>query len=127
MPAEVFRVAIPVPDVAKAMPFYEHLLDMKAEPVAGGTRPYFHCGGAILALSNPGEHEREWRANPDHVYIAVGDLEAAHGRANEAGALDLGEIGVQPWGERSFYCRDPFGNPLCLVDERTKFTGQGSG
>ena len=29
------------------------------------------------------------------------------------------------WGERSFYVRDPFGNPLCFVDADTLFTGSG--
>ena len=33
------------------------------------------------------------------------------------------EIVVRPWGERSFYARDPFGNGLCFVDETTLFTG----
>lgn len=32
-------------------------------------------------------------------------------------------MNVRPWGERSFYCRDPFGNGLCFVDEKTLFTG----
>ncbi len=26
--------------------------------------------------------------------------------------------------ERSFYARDPFGNPICIVDEKTVFTGR---
>ena len=30
---------------------------------------------------------------------------------------------TRPWGERSFYLRDPFGNPLCFVDAATLFTG----
>jgi hypothetical protein len=40
------------------------------------------------------------------------------------GGLPMGEIAMRPWGERSFYMADPFGNPLCFVDERTLFTGQ---
>ena len=31
-------------------------------------------------------------------------------------------IETQPWGERSFYCADPFGNKLCFVDDQTLFT-----
>jgi uncharacterized glyoxalase superfamily protein PhnB len=34
----------------------------------------------------------------------------------------MGQIANRPWGERSFYLRDPFGNPLCFVDETTVFT-----
>lgn len=36
----------------------------------------------------------------------------------------LRPIQTQPWGERSFYCADPFGNKLCFVDEKTVFTGR---
>ena len=35
-----------------------------------------------------------------------------------------GDIVVRPWGERSFYAADPFGNGLCFVDEKTLFTGR---
>jgi hypothetical protein len=34
-------------------------------------------------------------------------------------------IEVRPWGERSVYGADPFGNPICLVDAATVFTGLG--
>jgi hypothetical protein len=33
-----------------------------------------------------------------------------------------GEIGTRPWGERSFYCQDPFKNKLCFVDRTTLYT-----
>ena len=32
------------------------------------------------------------------------------------------QVKTQPWGERCFYAKDPFGNPICMVDERTVFT-----
>ena len=35
-----------------------------------------------------------------------------------------GEIVKRPWGERSFYARDPFQNRLCFVDAQTLFTGR---
>lgn len=34
------------------------------------------------------------------------------------------KIKIQPWGERCFYAKGPFGNPICFVDEKTVFTGQ---
>jgi hypothetical protein len=37
----------------------------------------------------------------------------------------LGEIAERPWGERSFYASDPFGNPLCFVSRESVFTGCG--
>jgi hypothetical protein len=62
----------------------------------------------------------------------VTDLEEIHSRAAELGALSSedvhggigGQIAVRPWGERSFYGRDPFGNLLCFVDAETLFTGR---
>ena len=35
----------------------------------------------------------------------------------------MGTIEKRPWGEVSFYMKDPFGNPLSFVDETTLFTG----
>ncbi len=34
-----------------------------------------------------------------------------------------GGIVVRPWGEHSFYAKDPWGNPLCFVEEGTVYTG----
>ena len=34
-----------------------------------------------------------------------------------------GGIVGRPWGERSFYAEDPWGNPLCFVEEGTVYTG----
>jgi predicted enzyme related to lactoylglutathione lyase len=81
---------------------------------------------------DPGARGEPARPNSDHVYFAVADLEAAHSRAQALGALARGqvhggsaaEIVRRPWGERSFYAVDPFGNPLCFVDQQTLFTGR---
>ena len=65
-------------------------------------------------------------------YFAVDDLEDVYRRAERLGGLSpaigdgrlpMGQIAVRPWGERSFYLHDPFGNPLCFVDSRSLFTG----
>jgi glyoxalase/bleomycin resistance protein/dioxygenase superfamily protein len=47
-------------------------------------------------------------------------------RAADAGAGDVSEIELHPWGERSFYCLDPDGNRLCFVDAATLFLGRGA-
>ena len=127
----LFRIALPVPDLDRAVAFYEAVLGLEADHAAPG-RPYFHAGGTILAVVDPAAHGREFRPNPDITYFAVEDLDAVFERARATGAgLYLEDrpdapdnvISVQPWGERSFYCRDPFGNPLCFVDDGTLFTG----
>ena len=125
---QLFRVIVPVPDMGAADAFYRRVLDIEPDEVTP-TRHYFDCGGVILALVDPSAHGRAFRANPELIYLAVSDLEAALERAIEAGAqfLDDDDVGwgiqQRVWGERSAYFTDPFGNPLCLVDDTTLFTG----
>jgi hypothetical protein len=54
--------------------------------------------------------------------IEVGDLAAALSSEVVHG-LEAGDISVKPWGERSFYANDPWGNPLCFVEAGTEYAG----
>jgi len=128
----IFRVIMPVGDLDVAVPFYQTLLGDSGMQVSGG-RHYFGCGGVTLAVYSPkGDGDStEPRPNFEHIYFAVADLDEAFRRAQTTGGLStevgdgrlpMGEIAERPWGERSFYMHDPFGNPLCFVDERTIFT-----
>jgi catechol 2,3-dioxygenase-like lactoylglutathione lyase family enzyme len=124
-PPHLFRVILPVSDIEAAASFYARLLDLPGVRVSGG-RHYFDCAGTILACYDAladGDSERVG-PNPQHVYFGVDDLDAAHARAERAGCRELTEIEVRPWGERSFYARDPFENPICFVDSQTLFTGE---
>lgn len=126
MSVKLFRVILPVNDVEKAARFYAQVLDLAGERVSAG-RHYFGCGGTILACFDPRADGDSWDAqpNPDNVYFAVSDLEATFERARRAGCSRLDDkIKLQPWGERSFYAADPFGNKICFVDAETVFTGQ---
>jgi catechol 2,3-dioxygenase-like lactoylglutathione lyase family enzyme len=120
----LFRVILPVSDIDEAAGFYAVLLGMPGQRV-WLNRHYFDCAGTILACMQPpddGEHGA-FAPNPQHVYFSVDDLEAVHARARELGCRELTEIDRQAWGERSFYAYDPFGNPICVVDSGTLFTG----
>ena len=127
----LFRMILHVSDMNRAAGFYTALLGTAGRRVAP-SRLYFDCGAVILALVDPAGGEEAPKTNPDYVYFSVQDLEAVHARASELGCLSKGEvhgrsagdIATRPWGERSFYAYDPFGNGLCFVDERTVFTGQ---
>ena len=107
------------------------LLDLEGRRIHG-SRHYFDCGPLILALLDPTGGGEKSRPNPDYIYFSVKDLEKVHARARGLGCLSrddvhgesAGEIVKRPWGERSFYVEDPFGNGLCFVDERTLFTGR---
>lgn len=121
----IFRIIIPVSDVAEATDFYSRLMDLEPRAVGGG-RHYFDCGPVILAILHS-----EKVPLPEYVYFSVGDLEDVFDRAKELSCLSedevhgapAGEIVTRPWGERSFYAYDPSGNGLCFVDEKTLFTG----
>ena len=129
----LFRVIVPVRNLAEAEKFYSALLAQPGFRVSPG-RHYYNCGGVVVALYNPGADgdDTTVRPNYEHVYFAVDDLEGAFARAEAVGGLSaetgdgnlpMGRIARRPWGERSFYLHDPTGNPLCFVDETTLFTG----
>jgi hypothetical protein len=68
--------------------------------------------------------------SPKSIYFAVGDIAAVHARARELGVLApyqvhgqaASDVVKRPWGERSFYVTDPWGNELCFVEDGTLYT-----
>jgi catechol 2,3-dioxygenase-like lactoylglutathione lyase family enzyme len=119
----IFRVVVPVRDLDQARRFYARLLGSQGRAIEG--RHYFDCGPVILAAV-----ESHAPPNAEAIYFSVSDLEQVHARAQELGCLAAGEkhddaageMIVRPWGERSFYAHDPFGNQLCFVQAGTEFT-----
>jgi predicted enzyme related to lactoylglutathione lyase len=126
----LYRVILPAGDMEASVAFNRRLLEMEGERVSPG-RHYFACGGVILAVVDPRADgdDRDAHPNSEHVYLAVVDLESYHQRAAALRALspEMGAIETRPWGERSFYLKDPFGNPLCFVDESTLFLSHKNG
>ena len=125
-PAHLYRTILLVPDIERAAQFYGTLLGVPGQRVSPG-RHYFDCGGVILACYDPvadGDGKQDgWQFHPlQYLYFAVADLAGMLERANAAGAVIEQPIQSMPWGERLFYCRDPFGSGLCFVDAATKFT-----
>ncbi len=133
MAAKLFRVILPVSNLEQAAEFYAAVLSTPGIRVSQG-RHYFDCGGVILACFDPRQDGDDFdlRPNPDHLYFAVENLEATFEACKKAGAKfasgevhgdAAGKIAKRPWGERSFYIIDPFGNPICFVDQSTLFKG----
>ena len=128
----LFRVILPVSDIEAAAGFYGELLGHAGRRVSAG-RHYFDCGGGggggggvILACFDPRADGDDFDAtpNPDHIYFAVSDLDSFFDRARRLPFMQIDpQIKTQPWGERCFYAKDPFGNPICFVDDQTLFTG----
>lgn len=121
----LYRVILQASDIERAARFYARLLGVEGRRVSPGCH-YFDCGDVILATFDPQADGDNFdaRPNPDHVYFAVDDLNAVYRRALEVKVEILEEIRTQPWGERCFYMKDPFGNPLCFVDSSTVFMGR---
>jgi hypothetical protein len=127
----IFRVSLEVGSSEKAHAFYADLLGIAGRPVGGG-RVYFDCGPVILALVDVSAGRKKPKPIAQDVYLAVPDVEAFHARAKKRRCLSkedvhgapAGSLVTRPWGERSFYAEDPWGNGLCFVDEDTLFTGE---
>jgi catechol 2,3-dioxygenase-like lactoylglutathione lyase family enzyme len=126
---QFFRLNVEVGDLDAAIAFYTDLLGVEGRKQPG-RRCYFDCGPVTLQVLDVSSNR------PPHpaakaLYFAVENLEAAFDRAKALRYLSredvhdapAGGIVVRPWGERSFYAEDPWGNPLCFVEEGTVYTG----
>jgi len=125
----IFRVTLEVASLEEAAAFYAKLLGQDGTRHRGA-RHYFDCGGVILAVLDPTQGGLEPTPGPKSLYFAVTDLDAVHKRAAKLGALAPYKVhGVaartivtRPWGERSFYVVDKWGNDLCFVEDGTLYT-----
>ncbi len=117
-------MVLPVSDIEVAASFYAGVLGIAGDRVSPG-RHYFPCGGTILACYDAlaDGDPAQVGPNPQHVYFSVDDLEAVHERVRRRNGESVTPNETRPWGERSFYANDPFGNPVCFVDSKTLFTG----
>jgi len=128
---QFFRLNIEVGNLDQAIDFYSKLLDLQGRKQPGA-RVYFNAGPVTLqVLDVSGHGDGAVHTAAKALYFTVQDLEAAFERAKALGCLSQesvhdapgGGIVVRPWGERSFYALDPWGNPLCFVEEGTVYTG----
>jgi catechol-2,3-dioxygenase len=126
MSLRLFRLNIEVGALEPAAAFYSELLGQETRPQAGG-RVYLSAGGVTLQILETSAPHAAAKA----LYFATSDLDALHARAARLGCLSqeqvhgapAGQPAVRPWGERSFYAEDPWGNPLCFVEEGTIYAG----
>jgi catechol 2,3-dioxygenase-like lactoylglutathione lyase family enzyme len=126
---QFFRLNLEVGNLDAAESFYTTLLGIEGRKQAG-RRCYFECGPATLQVLDVSSVRKPHPA-AKALYFTVKNLETAFDRAKALGCLSRedvhdapgGGIVVRPWGERSFYAEDPWGNPLCFVEEGTVYTG----
>ena len=128
MTPKLFRIILPVNNIDKAETFYSKILNNKGVRVSPG-RHYFNLDGTILACYDPvadgDDLDKGWSFHKNqYIYIAVADLASVFSKIKNTDCRFVGEIENMPWGETLFYANDPFGNPICFVDEKTMFTGE---
>jgi predicted enzyme related to lactoylglutathione lyase len=127
---KLFRITIEVGSLDAGATFYEKLLGLPGRHLPG-SRCYFESGGVILSVLDVSAVRAPHPA-AKALYFTVRDLDAAFERAKALGCLSQedvhdapgGGIVVRPWGERSFYAEDAWGNPLCFVEEKTVYSGR---
>jgi len=126
---QFFRLNVEVGDLDAAILFYTDLLGVQGRKQPG-RRCYFDCGPVTLQVLDVSSNGQPHPAAKS-LYFTVENLEAAFDRAKTLNCLSredvhdapAGGIVVRPWGERSFYAEDPWGNPLCFVEEGTVYPG----
>ena len=125
----VFRITLEVGDLDRAALLYGELLGQEGTRHRGA-RHYFDCGGVTVALLDVSEGGLVPTPGAKSLYFAVDDVDAVQQRAARLELLapydvhgePAGEVLVRPWGERSFYAVDPWGNDLCFCQEGTLYT-----
>lgn len=124
----LYRIILPINDIKVAVEFYSALLDMPGVSVSEG-RHYFNLGGTILACYDPqadGDDKGSWSFHHNqYIYIATPKLDEVFRKIKTLKCQHVDDkIETMPWGERLFYANDPFGNPICFVDDSTVFSGE---
>jgi uncharacterized glyoxalase superfamily protein PhnB len=113
------RVLIRVPDIETAAAFYDYVSGVSGTRVSPG-RHHLELGGIELACYDPvaeGDlHDTAQTPSLWQLYITADDLEAVLERVQSASGRVEQPISTKPWGERSFYAFDRFGNRLCFID-----------
>ena len=126
---KLFRVTLEVADLERATELYAALFGLEGTRHPGA-RHYFDCGGVIVAVIDVSRGGMAPTPGAKSLYFAVDDLERVHARADQLGVLapyqvhgePAGAVTTRPWGERSFYVVDPWGNDLCFCENGTLFT-----
>jgi len=126
---KLFRVTLEVADLERATQLYAALFGLDGQRYPGA-RHYFDCGGVIVAVLDVSRGGMPPTPGPKSLYFAVDDVDSVHARAKQLGVLapyqvhgePASAVITRPWGERSFYVVDPWGNDLCFCENGTLYT-----
>ena len=126
---KLFRVTLEVADLERATQLYAALFGLDGQRYPGA-RHYFDCGGVIVAVLDVSRGGMPPTPGPKSLYFAVDDVDIVHARAEQLGVLapyqvhgePASAVITRPWGERSFYVVDLWGNDLCFCENGTLYT-----
>jgi len=126
---KLFRVTLEVADLERATQLYAALFGLDGQRYPGA-RHYFDCGGVIVAVLDVSRGGMPPTPGPKSLYFAVDDVDSVHARAEQLGVLapyqvhgePASAVTTRPWGERSFYVVDPWGNALGCCENGTLYT-----
>jgi PhnB protein len=76
----------------------------------GGTHRELRVGDSMMMIGEGGAAAADLPTRPAAFHVYVDDVDATFERALRAGAESMGAPEDRPYGERSGFVRDPFGN-----------------
>lgn len=119
-------INIDVPDIAKAIEFYQNALGLKYSRIIDNDVAEMLGGSSIIYLLQKGDgtsfskasadkrsYHRHW--TPVHIDFVVENLEQAKEMAIKAGAVCESEC-IEWMGSRCVTFSDPFGHGFCLIE-----------
>jgi len=124
----LIRIVLPVSDIELAATFYFNVLGIPGKRIDKGMH-FFKCGELALIcydpLPNGDKLGQGWMHHENQfTSFSVNNIEATFIRIlNNPDAEVDSNIQENNLGEKLFYALDPFGNPICFIDEKTIFEG----
>jgi uncharacterized glyoxalase superfamily protein PhnB len=74
-----------------------------------GIHREMRIGNSMVMIGETGD-QKSWLSRPVALHVFVDDADATFARALEAGGTSIGDPEDRPYGERSGFIRDPYGN-----------------
>ncbi len=123
----LIKITIVVSDLEQAMRFYGNVLQTEGTPLSRGR--YVFTNGAVQIICYDPLLEGDaighgWMMHPgQYLYFGVANIDTAYIRFKNIGCNTIdAKISEDETGRRFFYASDPFGNPLCIMEEeRTSY------
>ncbi|RMH60888.1 MAG: VOC family protein [Calditrichaeota bacterium] len=121
----LIKITIVVSDLEEAIRFYGNALQTEGVPMSRG-RYLFENGNVDIICYDPllagDEIGHGWMMHPgQYIYFSVANIDTAYIRFKNIGCATIdAQISLNENGQRFFYAGDPFGTPLCIIEEENR-------